>query len=213
MWKRQAKWLFFPLPLLVAALWFFYAFGPFEGGTSRRIQQQFDRRRLNDILAIARLINEYESKTGHFPFADRADGKPVAVVIATKEQLARDKGRAPIMLDLKSRAVDGEAPAAPQKIEKLTLEELTKELESGLGRSVTLPCDPQRVPVNKPSVYVFTCYLGVFDVSAYLHNALPFARKLGEFNYKVAVGSRSNGAAAIWTCDELRELVKDLDGP
>jgi len=178
----------------------------FEGGTYKPMQQDFDRLRLDHLLVIATIMNEYESKTGHFPFADRADGKPVAVIIASEEQLANHKGRVQIMLDLRSREIDGKAPEAPQRIERLSVQQLTKELETVLGRSITLPIDPQKVPVNKPSVYVYTCYLEVFDVSAFLHNSFPFARELGEFNSKVAVGSRSNRKSAIWTADELMKL-------
>jgi hypothetical protein len=207
MLKRYGKWLVGTLTLLiVAAGYFFYTLGPFEGGTSKPLQQDFDRLRLDHILVIATLIQEYENITGHFPLADRGDGKAVAVVIASEEQLANDKGRVPILLDLRSRAVDGKAPDAPGRVERLTLQDLTKELENVLKRSIALPLDPQRFPVNKPSVYVYTCYLDVFDVSAFLHNSFPFARQLSEFNNKVAVGSRSNAASGIWTPDELIQV-------
>jgi hypothetical protein len=175
----------------------------FEGGTYRPMQEDFDRLRLDHLLVIAKLMNEYKSKVGHLPLADRADGKPVAVIIASEEQLANDKGRVPITLDLKSRERDGKVPETAKRIERLTVNELTKELEAVLGRTISLPIDPQRVPANKPSVYVYTCYLDVYDVSAFLHSSFPFSRKLGAFNYRIAVGSRSNPKSAVWTADDL----------
>lgn len=172
------------------------------------MQQDFDRIRLDHLFIIAKLMREYESKAGHFPFANSADGKPVAVVIASEEQLKNDDGRVQIMLDLQTRANDGDVPSKPERIVMRTINELTEELETVLEREITLPIEPQKVPVNKPSVYVFTSYLDVFDVSAFLHNSFPFARKLGDFNYKITVSNRSNQESGIW---KPEELMRDAD--
>jgi hypothetical protein len=180
----------------------------FEGGTYKPMQQDFDRVRLDHLCVIAKLIEEYENKAGHLPLAMKGNEKPVVVVIGTQEQKDYDNGRVPIIVDLETRAKDGKVPAKPEKVEMHTVDELTKELEDVLGRKISLPVDPQKVPVNKPSLYVLTGYQDVFDVSAYLHNAFPFARKMGDYNYKVAIGNRSNPGAGIWTSDDLMKQAE-----
>lgn len=179
--------------------------GQFEGGTLKPMQEDFDRIRLDHLLVIAKLVNEYEQKTGHLPFANPSDGKPVAVIIASQDQLDRHKEASLVRLDLETRARDGSVPEAPEQIEMRTVDELVQELEASLEREIELPVDPQKVPVNKPSVYVFTSYLGVFDVTAYLHNSLPFTRKMADYAYKITIGNRSNPESGIWTADELMQ--------
>src|SRR5689334_25381769 len=120
--------------------------GQFEGGTYKPMQQDFDRIRLDHLFVIAKLVQEYEHKAGHLPLAKSDDEKPVVVVIGTKEQKDYDKGRVPIIVDLETRAKDGKVPARPAKVDIRTVDELTKELEAVLGRKITLPVDPQKVP-------------------------------------------------------------------
>lgn len=185
---------FFPLLL--------FSCSNFEGGTSKLMQEDFDKIRLDHILIISNLVNEYKEKNGHFPFANRSE-KPVVVTIASEEQIENDKGRAPIFVDLNTRATDGNTPEQPKSIEKVSLREFAAELERGLQRAVTLPVDPQKVPVNKPSFYYYTYYLGVFDVTAFLHNEFSFTRPLNQYNNKITVGYRSDPPSAIWTPEEL----------
>lgn len=176
----------------------------FKGGTSKSMQEDFDKIRLDHILIINDLVNEYKEKVGHFPFANYSE-KPVYVTIATEEQIKNDKGRSNVFLDLTTRAVDGNIPEQPKSIEEVTLQEFTSKLEKGLQRTVKVPVDPQKVPVNKPSLYYYTYYLGVFDVTAFLHNNFSFARNLGEFFNKITVGHRSYPHSGIWTPIDLME--------
>jgi hypothetical protein len=116
------------LVILLRVAFFPSCSSQFEGGTYTPMQQDFDRIRLDHLFVIANLLQEYQKITGHFPFANSPDGKPVAVVIASEEQLKNDNGHVPIMLDLQTRAIDGEAPPKPERIEMRTLKDLTKEL-------------------------------------------------------------------------------------
>ena len=175
----------------------------FEGGTSKSMQQDFDKIRLDHILIINSLANEYKEKIGYFPFANRSE-KPVVVTIASEEQIENDNGRAPAFIDLNTRAInDGNIPEQPKSIEKVSLEEFTTELEKALQRSIKLPTDPQKVPVNKPSLYFYTYYLGVFDVTAFLHQEFSFTRPLNQFNNKITVGYRSHPYSSVWTPQDL----------
>jgi hypothetical protein len=173
-----------------------------EGGTSKSMQQDFDKIRLDHILIINNLVNEYKEKVDHFPFANHSE-KPVYVKIATEEQIKNDKGRSNVFLDLSTRTVDGKTPEQPKSIEEISFQEFSAELEKGLQRPVKIPVDPQKVPVNKPSLYYYTYYLGVFDVTAFLHNSFPFARNLGQFYNKITVGHRSYPQSGIWTPNDL----------
>jgi hypothetical protein len=174
----------------------------FEGGTFKPMQEDFDKTRLEHILIISSLVNEYEDKVGYFPFANRSEN-PISVTIASEDQIKNDQGRAQIFLDLSTRTNDGVVPEQPKSIEKISLQEFTTELEKVLQKSITLPIDPQKVPLNKPSLYQYTYYLGVFDVTAFLHNKFSFTRTLNQFNNKISVGNRSNHHSAIWTPQEL----------
>ncbi len=175
-----------------------------EGGTSKSMQEDFDRIRLDHVLTINSLVNEYIEKVGHFPLSNYSE-KPVYVKIATEEQITNDKGRSNVFLDLNTRIVDGNIPKQPKGIEEVTLQEFTSELEKVLQRNVEIPVDPQKVPINKPSLFYYTYYLGVFDVTTFLHNNFSFARNLGEFHNKLTVGHRSYPKSGIWTPEELIE--------
>jgi hypothetical protein len=166
------------------------------------MQDDFDKIRLDHILIINDLVYEYKEKTGQFPL-ENYSVMPVYVVIATEEQIKNDKGRSNVFLDLSSRSVDGKVPEQPKSIEKITLKEFETILEKGLQRKVNIPVDPQKVPVNKPSLYYYTYYLGVFDVTAFLHNSFSFSRNLGQFFNKITVGYKSYPQSCIWTPKDL----------
>ena len=85
------------------------------------------------------------------------------------------------------------------------MKELQDELERVLGRTVQIPVDPQQVPVNKPSIYIYVLYQGVYDVSVFLHQEFSFARALGPYHNKVAIASRSYPRAGIWTAEQLKK--------
>ena len=177
----------------------------FEGGTSKSMQKDFDKIRLDHILTINALIQEYKTTTGKYPFEDGLAQMPVVVTIQTDKQKETHNGNVPIILDLESRAVNGLFPEQPPRIDMRTVQEFEKLLSEGLKRDVILPKDPQKVPVNKPSVYIYTYYLDVYDVTAFLHHDLSFARNLGPFNNKVTIGNRSLPQVGIWKAEDLMQ--------
>lgn len=174
----------------------------FEGGTSKSMQEDFDKIRLDHVLIISNLVNEYKENNGHYPFANLSE-LPVYVTIASDEQIKNNKGKSRIFIDLNTRITDGNTPKKPKSIKKISFQEFKTELESGLQRTITVPIDPQKVPVNKPSIYIYTYYLDVFDVTAFLHNKFTFTRNLNQFNNKITIGNRSHSASAIWTPQDL----------
>ena len=177
----------------------------FEGGTLKSMQEDFDKIRLDHLFAINGLVQEYKTTTGKYPFETDSSQLPAVVIIQTEKQKETHEGNVPIFLDLETRAVNGQMPDQPQRVDMRTVQEFEKILSDGLKRNIVLPKDHQKVPMNKPSVYIYTYYLGVYDVTAFLHNDLPFARNIGPFYNKVTVGNRSAPDAGIWTADELKK--------
>lgn len=175
----------------------------FEGGTLKAMQEDFDRIRLDHLLEIDSTLREFVHRKGSLPFASISDAVPVVVVIATDDQQQRNREGLDIRVDREIRAENGVLPPAPPRIQFVTASAFVDALQEGLGRPLSLPIDPQRVPVNKPSVYVLVLFRGVYDVSAYLHHNLGFARELGPYHHKVALASRSLPAAGIWRREDL----------
>ena len=177
----------------------------FEGGTFEPMQEDFDKIRLDHLLSINALIQEYKNSTGTYPFETHSNQLPVIVVIQTEKQKETHQGNVPLFLDLESRISDGKLPTQPERIDSHIVQEFEELLSQGLKRTIILPKDHQKVPVNKPSVYIYTYYIGVYDVTAFLHHDLSFTRALGPFNYKITVGNRSVPDAGIWTANELMQ--------
>jgi hypothetical protein len=175
----------------------------FEGGTYRPMQEDFDRIRLDHALVISGLLAEYRSATGRYPFAEGSDSSPAVVIIGTPEQQRNNRDFIRIRIDQDLRAAAGVPAPAPSRASFHTTEEFEAELGHALGRRVSLPVDPQRVPVNKPSIYIYVLYRDVYDVSVFLHQAFSFSRPLGEFHNKVALANKSLPAFGIWTAADL----------
>jgi hypothetical protein len=177
----------------------------FEGGTHKPMQEDFDKIRLDHAFIINDLIQEYRTTTGKYPFETDSSQLPAVVIIQTEKQKETHQGKVHIFLDLETRAVNGQYPKQPPSIDRHTVQEFEALLSDGLGRDVVLPKDHQKVPMNKPSVYIYTYYLNVYDVTAFLHHELPFARNLSPYNNKITVGNRSLPEAGIWTPEDLMQ--------
>ena len=177
----------------------------FEGGTSKSMQEDFDKIRMDHLFVINELVQEYKSTTGKYPFETDSAQLPAIVIIQTEKQKETHKGNVPIFLDLETRTTNGQIPKQPQRVDMRTVQEFEKILSDGLKRNIILPKDHQKVPVNKPSVYIYTYYLGVYDVTVFLHNDFPFARNIGPFYNKLTVGNRTAPDASIWTADDLMQ--------
>ena len=96
--------------------------------------------------------------------------------------------------------------ATPLKtINRNSLEDLINELKSIEDLDNFNILDPQNVPTKKPCLYMFTLYRGVFDITAFLHQDVGFARKLSPFNSKITITSskRSNPKLSVWNKGDL----------
>jgi len=183
----------------------------FEGGTLKPMQEDFDKIRLDHIFIIDGLIKEFKQKTGRYPFEENEKQLPVATIIETEYQKKSHEGKVPIFLDLEIREKDGVRLEKPKRIDIRSIQELENEISKGLGRNIVLPKDHQKVPVNKPSVYLYTYYLGEFEITAFLHNDFKFSRPLGPFYNKITLSSSSANYMGIWKSENLKELQEFIN--
>ncbi len=167
------------------------------------MQEDFDRIRLDHAFILDSLLTEYHQRTGTWPFAEGTDSVAAYVVIATDAQAEANAAFVRIRVDNELRGTDGKPGPAPVGVQEYSAFALQAELARALERPVSLPVDPQRVPVNKPSVYIYVLYRDVFDVSVFLHHDVAFARPLGSFHHKVALSNRSLPYSGIWTRGQL----------
>jgi len=175
-----------------------------EGGTYRSMQEDFDRIRLDHAFMIGALIDEYRAKAGVFPFEDGTDSVPAVVIIGTADQEQRNKELIRIRVDYDLRAANGSPAPGVARVARRTMKEFQDELGRVLGRAVQVPVDPQQIPVNKPSIYIYVLYRGIYDVSVFLHQGFSFARPLGQYHNKVAIASRSYPRGGFWTAEDLK---------
>lgn len=173
--------------LLIAVCLCVCGCGRFEGGTLKSLQDDFDKYRINDMKYLYSIALEYKGKTGFFPFENESSKFPIVVVFESKKQASYHKGRYPVMVDLESRG----KPRPPEKIDFRTYGEFYEEIQGKLDKKIIRKFDPQKVPTQKPCLYIYVVYKNTIDVSVFLHNDLSFARKLSPFNNKLALSSHS----------------------
>ncbi|MBU1086944.1 MAG: hypothetical protein KKD05_05425 [Candidatus Omnitrophica bacterium] len=191
--------------LIILIFVFLAGCGKFEGGTSKNLQDDFDKFRINDLKYLYSLAREYKDKTGYFPFEQESKDVPIVVVFESAKQAAYHKGKYSIMVDLESRGQS----VAPKKIEIKTFNEFYAKVENALLRKVIRKFDPQKVSVKKPCVYIYVVYKNTIDISVFLHNALAFTRNLSPFNNKLAITSYSDSYpdVGLWNLNELENLA------
>lgn len=182
-----------------------------EGGTLKPMQEDFDKIRLDHIFIISGLVNEYHQKNGKYPFETEPSQIPAIAIIETEKQKETHDGKVPLFLDLQIRQSEGKLPSKPNKVDIKTIEELETELSKGLDRKITLPKDRQKFPVNKPSVYLYSYYLDVYEITAFLHHDLTFTRPLGPFYNKITLSNRSAKYFGIWNPEELLKQKEFLN--
>ena len=156
----------------------------FRSGTSEAYQHDADIIRLHDLVEIGALIEEFKDLTGKYPL-EGVTNLDNYVAIATPEQQQYNNQK------------------IPYSHKKTTIKEFINELESGLGRSIRMPTDPQRVPVNKPNWYVYMIRGEAYFLAIHTHNAFPFSRRIGDYYYKVEVSNRAIPDTKIWKYEEL----------
>jgi hypothetical protein len=105
---------------------------------------QLDPQRMSDVYAIAKLLEEYKAKKGHFPFYNPAPAKEGFVKTGT-------------LVTIGSSQAEDELAKKPNPFHisagRTYSSALASELKQGLGRDVVIPVEPQNEAVNAPNAY------------------------------------------------------------
>ncbi len=141
--------------------------GP-ERSIEKAYQAKADKQRIQDVKTIAFLINKFQKKTGYCPMADGKYPLPVNVPITHRKKY-QDPGRIQGMVSF------------------ATFEE---ELKRVLGGSISIPMDPQRVPVYGSRLYQYFTDGENCSVAAYLFKGTPLTWKLGKYTHKYELHSK-----------------------
>jgi hypothetical protein len=173
------------LVLIVVGGIVFYQFAK-SGFTSESYQHDADIVRLKDIKLLGSYIKEFHQKTGKYPLEGKSKQSNY-VHLATEEQRKHIQG----------------GPPSPHIVTALS--EFVEELETGLGRKIPIPFDPQRAPVNKPNFYIYMIRGKIYYFAVHLHEAFPFARKIAPYYYKLEISNHPNPTNQIWEYDALIE--------
>ncbi len=160
------------------------ALGLFVGTSPDQFNKDMDLTRLKDIKAIGALIEEYKTKTGHYPLSSDSN-VPNFIAIVTKKQ----------------QKYAQESPKITHK--RTNVKTFIKTLETGLGRKVTLPFDPQLRGIQRPIFYLYVVKGQEYELIAHLYHDYPFARSIKKHYAKLTVSNRSVPALKIWKYNTL----------
>lgn len=130
-------------------------------GMEEKYQKDMDRVRITHIDYLAGLLSEYREKTGQFPLQDRAGEQRVEVFITHRP--------------LDSALVE-QTRHLPMQL--LGTNELREVLEHDLGRTITLPSDPQNVPTYAPNIYIYDVTQERACVAGHLYSTAPGAHAI-----------------------------------
>ncbi len=120
-------------------------------------QHDADVIRLQDLKYWVKLIEEYQQKTGKYPFQGVSD-KPIIVKVATPMQQKDSKGYPP-------------APAITR-----SMVEFVQTLEKGLGREIDEYYDPQYKADVKPNFYMYMVDKDSYYFAIHTNESYPFSR-------------------------------------
>jgi hypothetical protein len=133
----------------------------------RHYQEMADRKRVEHIDYIARLIRQFHSDTGDYPLESKLSDGPIEVFITDRE--------------VPSRYYDASARAG---IELYPVEELAAELERVLWKGIELPSDPQKVATFAPNFYIYHVDESQACVAGHLYAPREGARRVRDWYYK-----------------------------
>ncbi len=160
--------------------------GLFLGVSPNDYNKDMDLTRLKDLKQIGALIEEYKTKTGHYPLQELSkDDIPVFVPIVTQKQ----------------RKYTKEQPKAKHITKHVKI--FIADLEKGLGRKIVLPFDPQLRTLKRPIFYLYVIKNSNYELIAHLYNTFPFARQIKKHYSKVTVSNRSVPELKIWNYKTL----------
>jgi len=158
-------------------------------GLEKQLQDNCDIVRLKHLEYYANLIEEYKSKTGHYPLQNKS-GKQVYSLIfnGMQKDYCKDTN--------------------PNPHELVAAKDFFTEIEKGLVRRVDQYYDPQYVPTTKPVFYIYMIQGETYYFAVHLSKYYPFSTKVSANYYKVQVSNESYPNYKIYTIKELEKNKK-----
>jgi len=154
---------------------------------AQQCRQDADIVRLNDALYLAELIEEYNQKTGKYPFQRKYQQDLYVNILS--------KGQERYLSEIGYFDPDSES-------KHLLADDFKKEIERGLGRKIALVFDPEPLPWAKRFCYVYR-----ITPEGRYSLAVPFSEKLS-----FTVGFSTGGLLVITNITEKSNefTLKDL---
>ncbi len=165
--------------------------------TSTGFQKDADIIRLRHLRYYGNLLEEYNKKTGHYPFQGQ-EKVPLYIFVANDEQIESTKGGPPY-----AHAV-------------MPFKEFVKEVEGVLGREINEYYDPQYRPDNKPNFYMYMIVEDTYFFAVHVHQPFAFAKKVAEYYYKIEISNHPNAQNLANDPQELlssQEFLTELNKP
>lgn len=161
-------------------------------GLEKELQDNCDIVRLKHLKYYAELIEEYKSKTGHYPFQEKSQTQ-IYTFIYNNQQ--------------KKYASD----TNPNKHKLISPQDFFAELEKGLDRKINQMYDPQYAPTCRPIFYIYMIQDDTYYFAVHLSKYYSFSKRVDKNYYKVEVSNKSEPAYKIYTIKELSENAKYIE--
>ncbi len=156
-------------------------------------QHDADIVRMKHFDYYARLLTEYYSRNGKYPFQNEKD-VPVYVFILTSFQEQRFED------------------TNPYRHYTIRDTQFFEELSRGLGRKIPERYDPQKVSGDsRPTMYIYMVEGDSFYFAVHLYNANPFTKYVGEYYYKLELSNTDDEKNNFFTYGTLRKNPEYLD--
>ena len=136
-----------------------------------QFQNNADIIRLRHLKYYNDLIEEYQAKTGKYPYQSSDPATPTYIFIANRDQLQYTK------------------PGPPFSHHEVPFKAFIQELEKGLSREIVEFYDPQPKPNKKPNFYIYTVRGNTYYLAVNLHNSYPFTHQITSGYNKVELSN------------------------
>lgn len=153
-------------------------------GMEKELQDNCDIVRLEHLKYYADLIEEYKTKTGHYPLQENSQ-TPVYSLIYNKIQK------------------DFASDSNPGQHKLVSPADFFSELEKGLGRKIDQRFDPQYAPTCRPIFYIYMIQNDTYYFAVHLSKYYPFSKRVDKNYYKVEVSNKSVPSYKFYTIQEL----------
>lgn len=148
-------------------------------------QDDCDIVRLQHLIYYGKLIEEYKTNVGKYPF--EGENQQVYAFIYNKEQ--------------KDYCND----TNPHPHIQMSPKEFFSELEKGVDRKIDQLFDPQYVPSGRPVFYIYMIDGKQYFFAVHLSKRYPFSKKVASKYYKAEISNISDEAYRFYKVEELEK--------